>query len=221
MVCGGRTAEKYTVSVKGVDRKRWCGSSVVEQFADIEKVGDSTSPRTTMIVISDLHIGRKDCMIDELVAFIEDNPTDLLVLNGDIFDQFARDGLWKEHWAKVKYLRKYLKMMHTGIIYLIGNHDYLMFLLIPFGKLLGIKIRKRVVIGEYLIEHGDWISYYLKLRGFKTGTYHENCELFAVIKGKKLLVGHSHYPHEGYRVIDVGDWVEHGTYFNSEDNTTA
>ena len=168
-----------------------------------------------MIVISDLHIGREDCQIDEVVRFIHDNPTEKLILNGDIFDQFAifdKAGKWREHRQKVKVTWQLLRKRKTKIIYLVGNHDYLMLFLIPFGFLFGIKIRKRVVIGDYLIEHGDWITYYLKMRFLKTGDYRENCELFATIKEKILIVGHTHKPYRAGRVIDVGEWVGHGTY---------
>ena len=171
-----------------------------------------------MIVISDLHIGREDCQIDEVVEFLQSNETDLLILNGDILDQFAifKDRvIFKEHWPKVKAVWKILKERKTKIIYLVGNHDYLMFLLAPIGFLLGIKIRKRIVRGEFLIEHGDWISYYLRLRRLKSGTYEEDCDLFAKIKKKMLIVGHSHRPRKTKRVIDVGDWVGHGTYYSA------
>ena len=173
-----------------------------------------------MIVISDLHIGRGDCQIDALEDFIWENPTETLVLNGDILDQFAmfKDfHIFRQHRPKVERMWRLLKERKTKIIYLVGNHDYLMFLLAPIGFLWGLRITKRYVTKELHIEHGDWITYYLKARGFRTGTYPENCELFAIIKGKILVVGHSHEPQRTWRVIDVGDWVGHNTYWNTDD----
>ena len=172
-----------------------------------------------MIVISDSHIGREDCQIDDLVRFLWKNETDILVLNGDIFDQFAmfRDiSIFRSHWPKVKLIWGLLRQRGTKIIYLVGNHDYLMFFLAPIGFLWGLRITKRYVTKEFHIEHGDWITYYLKAWGLETGSYRENCELFAIIKGKTLIVGHTHEPQRTERVIDVGDWVGHGTYYISD-----
>ena len=173
------------------------------------------------IVISDLHLGRNDSNVNELLEFIRSTPSKILVLNGDIFDQFAffkdRGKLYRtEHQQIVKKIRAILKIRKTKIIYLVGNHDYLAFLFVPFGFLLGMKIRKRIIINDIIIEHGDWITFYLWLRRIKKSyDYHENCITFAKAKNKKLVVGHSHYP-EKLRVndwvYDEGDWVENNTY---------
>ena len=34
------------------------------------------------IIVSDLHLGTKDSKADEFMQFIEEHPTDLLILNG-------------------------------------------------------------------------------------------------------------------------------------------
>lgn len=172
-----------------------------------------------MIVISDLHIGREDCQINEVAKFLKDNPTEELILNGDIFDQFAMFKsleTWRKHRPIVKETWRMLKGRKTKIVYLVGNHDYLAFFLAPFGFLFGMKIRKRVIRDGYLIEHGDWISLYLRVRGIKRRTFHDNCEVLARIKEKILIVGHSHHSMRSWKVIDVGDWVGSGTYFNSD-----
>ena len=173
------------------------------------------------IVISDLHLSRKDSNVSELLELIRNTPSKTLVLNGDIFDQFAffkdRGKLYKtEHRKAVKQIRGILKIRKTKIIYLVGNHDYLAFLLLPFGFLFGMKIRKRIVVNDILIEHGDWITFYLWLRRIKkSGDYHENCIIFAKTKNKRLVVGHSHHPEElrvNDWVYDEGDWVKNNTY---------
>lgn len=173
------------------------------------------------IVISDLHLSRKDSNVVKFLEFIKETPSKTLVLNGDIFDQFAYFKDWgklykKEHRKYVKLIRNILKSRKTKIIYLIGNHDYLAFLLIPFGFIWGVKFRKRIKLNNVLIEHGDWIRFYLKLRGIeRSAHYHVNCIKFAKLKNKKIIVGHSHHPEKLINndwVYDEGDWVENNTY---------
>ena len=181
------------------------------------------------LIISDIHIGRKDSNVSKLADFIKNTPSDRIILNGDIFDQFA---LWKdkgrlyrnEHKIHVKNIYKILKERETEIIYLAGNHDYLTLLLIPFGFLFGITIRKRWSEPTFMVEHGDWISFYLTIRrlflinrSIKLKSYVENCILFAKIKDKFLIVGHSHKPGNFHTVYDEGDWVEHNTCLILED----
>lgn len=180
------------------------------------------------IVISDLHLSRKDCNVVNLLEFIRNTPSKTLILNGDIFDQFAffkdRGKLYrKEHRKYVKQIRNILRIRKTKVIYLIGNHDYLAFLFVPFGFLWRMKIRKRTYVDNILIEHGDWITYRLWLKRIFnkkikiSGDYHENCITFAKLKNKRLVVGHSHHP-EKLRVndwvYDEGDWVKNNTYFS-------
>ena len=101
------------------------------------------------IIISDVHISREDSNVKELIEFIRNNPSKKLVLNGDIFDQFAwwRDKgrlSRKEHKKHVKQIKQILKERKTKIYYLPGNHDWLVLLLIPIGFLFRAKIRKRI-----------------------------------------------------------------------------
>ncbi len=177
------------------------------------------------IIVSDLHLGRQDCNITEFFEFIKENPSKKLVLNGDIFDQFAwfkdKGKLYKEeHKDIVKKIRKLLKERKTKIYYLIGNHDYLAFFLVLFGFLFGVKFRKRLRRKGIIIEHGDWITLYLWLRRIKRTNFQENCEAFAKAKNKRLVVGHSHHPEKmsiNEWVYDEGDWVGNNTYLILED----
>ena len=174
-----------------------------------------------IVVISDLHLSRKDCNVVNLLELIRSTPSKTLILNGDIFDQFAyfkdKGKTYREEHRKiVKQIRAILKTRKTKVVYLIGNHDYLAFLFMPFGFLFGMKIRKRTVVNDILIEHGDWITLYLWLRRIKkSDDYHENCIIFAKAKNKRLVVGHSHHPEElrvNDWVYDEGDWVKNNTY---------
>ena len=181
------------------------------------------------LIVSDIHIGRNDSECEKCLDVIKNNPTDEIILNGDIFDQFAiwkdKGKLYKErHLRFVKEFMKIKKERKTKVYYLIGNHDYLAFLLIPFGFLFGIKFRKRVRKEDIIIEHGDWITLYLKIKRLFnkkieiSDDTHENYYTFSKIKNKKFIVGHTHEPRIiSNKVYDEGDWVGSNTYLIMED----
>ena len=62
------------------------------------------------IVVSDLHLGTKDSKAEEFTQFLDEHPTDLLILNGDIIDGWAlnRGTKWKKQHTKV--ISKLLKL---------------------------------------------------------------------------------------------------------------
>jgi UDP-2,3-diacylglucosamine pyrophosphatase LpxH len=76
------------------------------------------------VVLSDLHLGMKDCKPKRILNFLDTIKTDLLILNGDIIDIDAmrRGSKWKDKHMKV--LIKLLDISrHTEVIYIRGNHD--------------------------------------------------------------------------------------------------
>jgi UDP-2,3-diacylglucosamine pyrophosphatase LpxH len=80
--------------------------------------------RYQAIVVSDLHLGTKDSKAEEFIEFLEEHPTDLLILNGDIIDGWAinRGAKWKKQHTKV--ISKLLQLSNkTQIIWIRGNHD--------------------------------------------------------------------------------------------------
>ena len=120
--------------------------------------------RYKAIIVSDLHLGTKDSKADEFMQFIEEHPTDLLILNGDIIDGWAlnRGAKWKKKHTKV--ISKLLKLSNTTqIIWIRGNHDEFLheFMGNHFG---GIEIREDYTLrySEY-IEYDTWIQkcYYI------------------------------------------------------------
>ena len=180
------------------------------------------------LIISDLHLSREDCNVNILLEFIKNNPSETLVLNGDIIDQFAwwrdKGKLYRaEHRKPMKQIRAILKERGTRVYYIIGNHDYFMFFLIPFGWIWRIKIRKKIKLDGVLIEHGDWISLRLFLRGIeRSGSYHVDCMMYAERRNKKLVVGHSHHPErliDNALVFDDGDWVGNNSYVTIDAGT--
>ena len=80
--------------------------------------------RYQAIIVSDLHLGTKDSKAEEFIEFLEEHPTDLLILNGDIIDGWAinRGAKWKKQHTKV--ISKLLQLSNkTQIIWIRGNHD--------------------------------------------------------------------------------------------------
>jgi len=119
------------------------------------------------IIVSDLHLGTKDSKAEEFIEFLEEHPTELLVLNGDIIDGWAinRGSKWKKQHTKV--IGKLLKLSNkTQIIWIRGNHDEFIqeFMGNHFG---GIEIREDYIIDlpnsnkSYYIFHGDVIDVFI------------------------------------------------------------
>jgi len=106
------------------------------------------------IIVSDLHLGTKDSKAEEFLEFLDNHPTDLLILNGDIIDGWAlnRGAKWKKKHTKV--LGKILKLSNKiQVIWIRGNHDEFIqeFIGNHFG---GIEFRE-----DYKIEYAEHIEY--------------------------------------------------------------
>ena len=127
-----------------------------------------------IVIVSDLHLGTKDSKAKEFIEFLEEHPTDLLILNGDIIDGWAlnRGSKWKKQHTKV--ISKLLKLSNkTKIVWIRGNHDEFLteFIGSHFGN---IEIREDYVIetskwvtedvyekGNYLVFHGDIVDVFI------------------------------------------------------------
>jgi UDP-2,3-diacylglucosamine pyrophosphatase LpxH len=111
------------------------------------------------IIVSDIHLGTKDSQAKEFIKFLDEHPTDQLILNGDIIDGWAlqRGSKWKKQHTKV--ILKLLELSKkTDIVWIRGNHDDFLsdFFMIKMSNItlcedymIGIKRKK------YLIFHGD------------------------------------------------------------------
>jgi UDP-2,3-diacylglucosamine pyrophosphatase LpxH len=75
-------------------------------------------------VLSDIHLGTYGCHAQELLEYLHQIETDILVLNGDIIDawQFKKKYFPRTH---VSVLQHILQLSRTGtkVFYLAGNHD--------------------------------------------------------------------------------------------------
>jgi UDP-2,3-diacylglucosamine pyrophosphatase LpxH len=119
------------------------------------------------IIVSDLHLGTKDSKAEEFIQFLDEHPTDLLILNGDIIDGWAlnRGTKWKKQHTKV--ISKLLKLSNKArIIWIRGNHDE--FIQEFIGTHLGaIEIREDYKLDidntmeSYYIFHGDVIDVFI------------------------------------------------------------
>lgn len=106
------------------------------------------------IIVSDLHLGTKDSKSKEFIDFLDNHPTDLLILNGDIIDGWAlnRGSKWKKEHTKA--LGKILKLSNKiKVIWIRGNHDEFLteFLGSNFG---GIEFRE-----DYKLEYSERKEY--------------------------------------------------------------
>ena len=138
-----------------------------KQHFILSKTSRLLDMRYQAIIVSDLHLGTKDSKTEEFIQFIEEHPTDLLILNGDIVDGWAlnRGTKWKKQHTKV--ISKLLKLSNkTRIIWIRGNHDE--FIQEFIGTQMGaIEIREDYKLNinntmeSYYIFHGDVIDVFI------------------------------------------------------------
>jgi len=113
------------------------------------------------IILSDIHLGTKNCQISKVNHFLKHTTADRIILNGDIIDgwNLKRRGGWKKDHTK--FLRMILKRVEkkgTEVIYLRGNHDDMLkrFLPMRFGPLSIVEeYIHETANGRYLVVHGD------------------------------------------------------------------
>lgn len=114
------------------------------------------------IIMSDLHLGARQSQTDKIIEFLDNNTSDILILNGDIIDgwQLRKSGKWKkQHSNFFKYVINLIaKAKCDEIIYLRGNHDDFLDEILPFS-LANFKIKRHHVHygvnKKYFVTHGD------------------------------------------------------------------
>ena len=114
------------------------------------------------IILSDIHLGRKDSKVEEVVDFLKNNKCQTLFLNGDIIDgwHLQRGGKWtKIHTKFIKKILKLISSDKTKVIYLRGNHDDFLEEFMPFSINGDFLIENDYLYEsfgkKYLILHGD------------------------------------------------------------------
>ncbi len=117
--------------------------------------------RVRTVILSDVHLGTRDCKIKEVNHFLRHVRCQKLILNGDIIDgwQLQRSGNWtKAHTRFVRIVLKMLEKRNTEVIYLRGNHDDILssFLPLEFEGLQVVEEHTHEGLnGPYLVLHGD------------------------------------------------------------------
>jgi UDP-2,3-diacylglucosamine pyrophosphatase LpxH len=105
------------------------------------------------VIMSDLHLGMKDCKPSKILEFLDSMRTDILILNGDVidFDALRRGSKWKNKHTKV--ITKILDISrHIPVIYIRGNHDD------DIREFFGMEIGNIQFTDEYIIENKEWVE---------------------------------------------------------------
>lgn len=113
------------------------------------------------IILSDIHLGTKNCQAAKVNHFLKHAEADRIILNGDIIDgwNLKRQGGWKkEHTRFLRIVLKRIEKNGVDVIYLRGNHDDILsrFLPMRFGNLsIAEEFIHETENGRYLVVHGD------------------------------------------------------------------
>lgn len=124
------------------------------------------------VFISDVHLGTKDCKADLLNNFLSNIECENLFLVGDIIDgwKVQKNKLkWKESHTRV--IRKVLGFSKNGtkVVYVAGNHDEFLRLIIPYKLVFGNieVVNQYSYVGvdgkKYLVTHGDFFDGVVRL----------------------------------------------------------
>jgi len=112
------------------------------------------------LIVSDIHLGDKDCKAETLLKVLKENKTKTIIIAGDLFDHHNLHRLNKTHWKVLSKLRKLSKK--CKIIYLIGNHCFLKAEFMSI--LLGFNCKDEHIIElkneKILVVHGDIFDIY-------------------------------------------------------------
>ena len=68
------------------------------------------------IILSDIHLGTRDCKAEEVIAFLKATKCQKLILNGDIVDGWALKGGGKWLPMHTKLVRIILKKMEKFVL---------------------------------------------------------------------------------------------------------
>lgn len=116
------------------------------------------------IFISDVHLGTRDCKAEELNNFLKHNDCYTLYLVGDIIDAWKiQQNRWKWKQSHTNVVRRVLGHAKRGtrVIYIAGNHDEFLRLMVPYNFSFGmVEIHNQIEhLGadgkRYLVVHGD------------------------------------------------------------------
>lgn len=118
------------------------------------------------IIISDVHLGTEASKAAELLEFLNENHTDILIINGDFVDGWALAKGYKWRAKHTKVISKVLDISRKiPVVWIRGNHDEFLheFMHMHLGKL---QVEENYVLdlGEgkkYFIFHGDILDVFV------------------------------------------------------------
>jgi DNA repair exonuclease SbcCD nuclease subunit len=112
------------------------------------------------LIISDIHLGDKDCKADILLKVLKKYKAKTIIIAGDLFDHYNLNRLKGSHWKVLSKLRKLSKKQK--VIYLIGNHCFLKAEFMSI--LLGFDCKDEYIVDlkneKILVVHGDIFDIY-------------------------------------------------------------
>ncbi len=80
--------------------------------------------RTHVLVVSDIHIGSPVSRSEVLLKVLRQWEFDILLIDGDLFDDLAFTRLTKDDWRLLSYLRKLTgHKRNARVVWARGNHD--------------------------------------------------------------------------------------------------
>ena len=106
--------------------------------------------KSKAIIVSDLHLGTKDSKAKDFIEFLDNNPTELLILNGDIIDGWAlnRGSKWKKKHTMV--ISKILKLSNKiKVVWIRGNHDEFI------AEFIGSSFGNIMIVEDYILNVKD------------------------------------------------------------------
>lgn len=122
--------------------------------------------RYRAIIISDVHLGTDNSKANELLEFLENHHTDILIINGDFVDGWAlsKGNRWRNKHTKV--ISKVLDISRKiPVIWIRGNHDEFLhdFMHMHLGK---FQIEENYILDlgdgkKYFIFHGDILDVFI------------------------------------------------------------
>jgi len=118
------------------------------------------------IIISDVHLGTEASKAAELLEFLNENHTDILIINGDFVDGWALAKGYKWRAKHTKVISKILDISRKiPVVWIRGNHDEFLheFMHMHLGK-LQVEENYILDLGEgnrYFIFHGDVLDVFV------------------------------------------------------------
>lgn len=142
----------------------------------MNNINDTNKVYNSVTIISDIHIGAGTCNADAVLKVLDELDTELLVINGDLFDAF-NVRLNRSQWKILSKLRKLSDEM--DIVWVTGNHDEQEPHPEFIGSLIGIKVFNefRFIFNDYTVIciHGhiwdEFISKYPRITNIADWIY--------------------------------------------------